>query len=262
MLLLKQVSIVFITSYVLILIFVYFKQESFIFFPVQSDHNTPADGRTQDYTLQRQDNVLRGWLVNPELATNRLVLYYGGNAEDIYYNIDDFSIFPESGALLVNYRGYGGSSGKPGEKELFADALAVYDDSVRRYNPQKIIVMGRSLGSGVAAYVAAQRKVTGVIMITPYDSIAGMARRQFPFLPTSALLRHPFRSIDYVQLITAPSLIIHGGKDTIIPRRNTEKLLEHFRTAPEIVFIEEGDHNDIEQFPQYKKAVHSFIEKN
>jgi len=259
MLILKQICIISAVLYVLVLLFVYFKQESFIFFPTQARHKLPDDSRITEYTLANDKETLKGWLINEQGSKKRLIIYYGGNAEDIFYSIDEFRNFVESGVLLVNYRGYGSSSGKPGEKELFADALAIIDDISKRHSPQKTYLIGRSLGSGVAAYVASHRKIDGVILVTPFDSIESLARRQFPFLPTSHMLKHKFRSSDYVKEIDGPCLVIYGGRDSVIFPASTKRLLAHFKTKPETVFIKDGGHNNIEMFEEYKTALQSFI---
>lgn len=261
MLIYKQVFLISAVFYLTLLLFVYLRQESFIFFPTQGKHQLSDESKNSitEYTFSHTGETLNGWLLNEAAAQNLLIIYYGGNAEDIFYSIAEFNNFDQSAVLFVNYRGYGTSSGKPGEKELFSDALAIIDDVHKRYSPQKTYLMGRSLGSGVAAYIASKREVDGVILVTPYDSIESLARRQFPFLPTTLLLKHKFRSIDYVEKITSPSLVIYGGRDTIVSPRSTEKLLAHFITTPETIFIKEGGHNNIEMFQEYKTALQSFI---
>jgi len=106
-------------------------------------------------------------------------------------------VWPASWSLaLVNYRGYGASEGSPSERALFADALLVLDALRERpdVDPARVALVGRSLGSGVATYVAANRPVAGVALVSPYDSVTALARRQFPWLPIELLLRHPFDS--------------------------------------------------------------------
>lgn len=258
MLLVKQLFFITALFYVIILLFMFFQQKRFIFFPTQTRHAPPPGGT--EFIFEHDNVTLQGWMLQEKFAADRLIIYYGGNAEDIYYATEQFSKYGDTAALLVNYRGYGGSTGTPGEKELFADALAVFDEIVQRHAPEKIFLMGRSLGSGVASYVAANRKVTGTILITPFDSIASIAKRQFPFLPTETLIQHPFRSIDFVQQFTAPTLVIYGGRDTTVLPAQTRKLIEHIKGDTAIVYIEEAEHNNIELFDQYDLAILEFIQ--
>lgn len=247
--------------YAVILLIVFLRQDNFIFFPTQAKHPSPDDKDIMTIGFSHSEETLNGWLVNRKAAQQSLIIYYGGNAEDIFYSIPDFLNYQNCAVLLVNYRGYGSSSGKPGEKEFFEDALAIFDNVSQEYSPNKIFLMGRSLGSGVATYVASRRKIDGVILVTPYDSIKSMARRQFPFLPTSLLLKHPFMSSDYVENITCHCLVIYGGRDDTIPNKNTENLLRYFKVRAEVVRIEEGGHNNIETFEEYRAAIQEFIHK-
>jgi len=125
-----------------------------------------------------------------------LIVYYGGNAEDATGQA--FEPWPAEWALaLVNYRGYGASEGRPSERALCADALVVLDALARRpdVDAARIVLVGRSLGTGVATQVAGQRPVQGVVLISPYDSMVALARDHYPFLPVRWLLRHRFDSV-------------------------------------------------------------------
>lgn len=185
MLLIFQILIFFLAGYLFCVLFMYFRQESFIFLPTKAKHDGHGYDNIIDYQLDQKTALLRGWLVNPQLVQEKLIIYYGGNAEDIFLNIEEFTDI-KAASLFVAYRGYGPSSGVPGEAELFADSLAVIDDIVSRYSPKKIFLIGRSLGSGVACYAAANKEIQGLILITPYDSIENIARLNYPWLPVKA----------------------------------------------------------------------------
>ncbi len=255
----KQLLLILLLFYFFFMVFLYLQQRSFIFFPTKSKHLL-KDSRSSDFTLNSGSATLRGWLINYKYVSQRLIIYYGGNAEDIFYSIDTFNKYDDTASLLVNYRGYGTSSGTPSEESLFADALAIFDEVIKLYNPEKIWLMGRSLGSGVATYVAAKREITGLILITPYDSIESLAKKQYPIMPVSLLLKHKFRSIDYAGKITEPTLIIYGGMDRIVPPASTERLIEHIPARKNIVFIEKAEHNNIEMFDEYDLAIFKFIQ--
>lgn len=254
----KQIVLITALFYIIVLLFLFFQQKKFIFFPTQTKHTSPS-GAIE--FLFNHDNVsLHGWLLQERYAKDRLIIYYGGNAEDIYYAAEQFQEFGDTAALLVNYRGYGASTGSPGEKELFNDAVAVFDEITQRYRPEKIFLMGRSLGSGVASYVAAQRSVTGVILITPFDSIASIAKRQFPYLPIDMVLQHKFLSIDFVEKFTVPSLVIYGGRDTTVLPSQTQKLIDRIKGQTTVVYIDAAEHNNIELFDEYNLAILRFIQ--
>ena len=253
-----QLFCFFLIGYLFLLLFMYLRQGAFIFFPPAARHDRHEYENVVDYHLAQKSVTLRGWLVNPELVRDKLLIYYGGNAEDIFLNIDEF-IGIKAASLFVAYRGYGPSEGTPGEAELFSDSLAVIDDMVSRYSPKEIFLVGRSLGSGVACYAAAKRDVQGGILITPYDSIVNIARSSFPWLPVSLLLKHRFDSVRYLPLITCPLLVIYGGQDRVVPPQRTRRLIEHIMGKKEIVFIDRADHGTIDMFPEYWAALLRFI---
>jgi pimeloyl-ACP methyl ester carboxylesterase len=256
--LLFQMLVFLLIGYSFCLFFMYLRQGSFLFFPTAARHEGHGYENVVDYQLEQGTVTLRGWLVNPGLVREKLLIYYGGNAEDIFLNIDEFKDV-KAASLFVAYRGYGPSDGTPGETELFTDSLAVIDDMVSRYSPKEIFLVGRSLGSGVACYAAAQKEVQGVILITPYDSIGNIARSFYPWLPISLLLKHRFDSIHYLDRIGCSLLVIYGGQDRVVPPERTRNLIDHILGKKEIVLIDRADHGTIDMFPEYWAALLRFI---
>jgi pimeloyl-ACP methyl ester carboxylesterase len=110
--------------------------------------------------------------------------------------------FPDRAIYLLHYRGYGGSSGTPSEKALFADALTLFDEVRTKHS--SVDVVGRSLGSGVAVYVASLRPVARLVLVTPFDSLEGLAALRFPYVPVKWLLRDKFESWRFAPQVTAP----------------------------------------------------------
>ena len=246
--------------YLTFALFLYLRQDYFIFFPVKDSYGDLSGIKNvEEYRIMAGEVELRGWLVNKGFAGEKLVIYYGGNAEDVYWNIMEHYDKKGYAILLVNYRGYGLSGGKCSEKKLFADAELVYDDIARKYRPGKVILYGRSLGSGVAAYLSSVRKTDGIILVSPYDSMVNMAREQFPLFPAGMLLRHRFDSVKYLADYKGPVSIIYGGSDKIIPGRRTKALIENINGQKEVVLIEGADHNDIAGFELYGRTIQEFI---
>ncbi len=258
--LLIQMLFYLLIGYLFLVLFMYLRQESFLFFPPAARHDQHGFVNVVDYHLEQGAAILRGWLVNPGLVREKLLIYYGGNGEDIFQNIDEFRDI-KAASLFVAYRGYGPSYGKPGEPEFFADSLAVIDDVVKRYAPKEIFLIGRSLGSGVACYAASRRDVQGTVLITPYDSIENVARSNYPWLPVSLLLKHRFASIQYLAQIVCPLLVLYGGQDSVVPPERTKNLIDHIVGKRQIVFIERADHGTIDMFPEYWAALLSFINR-
>src|SRR5438309_4536398 len=152
-------------------LFMWFFQERMLFFPRPLDSRPAPRPNVEEVDIVAEDGVkLRGWLVKGEGTPAPLVIYLGGNAEEVSWLVDLADQFAGWSLLLVNFRGYGESEGKPGEKELLDDGLVIYDHAKRRpdVDPQRVVAMGRSLGSGVAVPLAAHRPLRGVILVAPY----------------------------------------------------------------------------------------------
>ena len=182
---------------------VYLAQERLIFYPQPLSEDAARAlertvPRTEAFELAAGDGTrLRGWLVRGQSAHPwPLILYFGGNAEEVSWLLAELSRMPGWAALLVNYRGYDLSQGRPSQAALFRDALALYDKVVQRaeVDPGRVVVIGRSLGTGVATYLASQRPVAGVVLVSPFDNMVEVARGVYPFLPVDLLLRHRFES--------------------------------------------------------------------
>jgi len=200
-------------------LFMWFFQERMLFFPRPLDSRPASRPNVEEVDIVAAGGVkLRGWLVKGDGAPAPLVIYFGGNAEEVSWLVDLADQFAGWSLLLVNYRGYGESEGKPGEKELLEDGLMIHDYAKGRLdvNSGRIVAMGRSLGSGVAVHLAAHRRLRGVLLVSPYDSIVAVAKRHYPFLPVSLMLRHRFDSLARVPQIEAPLLCLVASQDRII----------------------------------------------
>ena len=205
--------------------------------------------------LAPDGTTLHGWYVTT--GDHRpLVIYYGGNGERMAYSVDAMRQLGDFNWLFVDYRGYGRSGGVPGEQVLKSDALFIFDTltATGSMQPGDTHLMGRSLGTGIALSVAAQREVASVVLITPYDSLAAVAGTHYPFYPTNWLLRHPFRSVDLAPLITAPVLVIQASNDVIIPHQHTKTLFEAFTGPGQYRVIEGTSHNRM-----YNTAFYSVV---
>ena len=172
--------------------------EKFIFHPRKNHPLVVREWKECELNLNLNTQNLQGWLVhNEEIDSNSpFIIYYGGNAEDISLNLNDLSSIHASSFLLMNYRGYGGSSGKPTQKHLFEDALAIYDNVVKKHSihPSRVYLLGRSIGSSIASYVASQRKVGGLILVTPFDSLEHLVRKLFRWIPIGWLFKNSFNT--------------------------------------------------------------------
>jgi len=220
-------------------------QRSLIYFP------QPSSNRDSSASIALQVNTGSVRVSTLPHAGPEALIYFGGNAEDVSQDMPDLSAtFPNEAIYLLHYPGYGGSTGRPSEKAIFADALALYD-SVHADHP-KIVVVGRSLGTGVAVYLASVRPVSRLVLVTPYDSLGDVAAQNYPFLPVRWLLRDKYDSWRYAPQVTAPTRIIVAGNDEIIPRSSTDLLRTRFKAGIVSSVVVPGvGHNSISDSSDY-----------
>jgi len=245
-------------------VLIYFLQERLIFFPqpvAQDPLQANPGAAIEEVSLVTADQVrLRGWLVKATPTPAPLLLYFGGNAEEVSWLASTADRYAGWSLLLFNYRGYGRSEGKPGETELFADALQIHDYAAKRAQGGRVAVMGRSLGSGVAVYLAAQRPVAGVILVSPYDSIESVAQGVYPFLPISLMLKHRFDSLSRAPGIKAPLLCLVASGDRVIPRPHSERLYAAWGGPRQWREIRPADHDSLAGEPEYWRAIAAFLD--
>jgi uncharacterized protein len=248
-------------GYILICALLYFGQERSIFFPRPNDVQLRQQYAAQRIEIETPDATLEGWWIeNLQATTPAVVLHFGGNAEDVLYTASEASKIDARALVVVNFRGYGGTPGKPGQKALYDDGLAIYDYVIERGVPaEHIVVMGRSLGSGVASMLAGTRPVGAAILITPYDTLAAVAAGHYPFLPVRLLLRHPFPSTDWASRTRAPALILAAEHDDVVPATHAQKLFEVWAGAKQIHVLARTGHNDIETHPDYYRLINEFL---
>lgn len=263
-----RLAVVFVAAYLIIVLFFYFYQDDLLFFsqPIESESIAKINNdykNVENIKIKTSDgNALSGWFVkNSKLEKSPLIIYFGGNAEEVSHLIYESDNVSGWSLALTNYRGYGLSTGKPNEKNLFSDALNIYNYYSKRedVDASKIVVMGRSVGTGVAVYLAANREVEKVILVTPYDSMISVAKNHYSFLPISLILRNRFDSISRVPHINVPMLALIADNDTTIPPQLAKRLVDKWRGKCTMQIIKGADHNSISQKILYWKYINEFL---
>jgi pimeloyl-ACP methyl ester carboxylesterase len=237
--------------YVAACIALFLGQRSMIYYPpAQATLAAPLVS-----TLEAPGAVLR--VSERPLAGRQAVIYFGGNAEDVSTSLPLLAqAFPRHALYLLHYRGYAGSTGSPTEADLVADALLLFD-RVAAYHPE-IVVVGRSLGSGVALQLASRRPVHRLVLVTPYDSILELAGRQFPWVPVRWLLKDRYESGLYAAKIEVPTVVLAAENDEVIPAWSTQRLVSRFAPGVASVRVIPGaGHNTISASPAYVAALAS-----
>jgi uncharacterized protein len=233
----------------------YYSQDSLLYFPTPA---APSEN-IEKFTLKNERLQLKGLVINPNKAN--ALIYFGGNGEAIEHLAGFFkTTLPDTTVYLLPYRGYGGNPGKPSEAALFSDALALYDQIAPHHI--RLRTMGRSLGSGVASYLASQRNIDKLILVTPYDSILNVAQKHYPLFPIPWLLKDPYESWRFSPKITADVLVLIAGNDETIPRERTDNLLRHFiMQKPQVRVFKDADHVSISDVSGYNQAISKFVEE-
>lgn len=240
----------------------------FIFHPCQTHSIFSKMWKKSELTLHLNNQHLQGWLIKNErpeyaqLKEGPFIIYYGGNAEDISLNLSYIEEVNAASFLFMNYRGYGGSSGQPTEQGLLEDALSIYDYVVKEYHisPSNIYLIGRSLGSSIASYVASQRRVGGLILVTPFDSIENLVKKLFRWLPFIGwFFRDCFNTHKHLTQVDCEVLVLAAEKDEIIPESCLQPLIASYRHRLSLVTIKNADHQDIGEYEAYYDAINQFL---
>lgn len=243
-------SVLFIYLSVALLLFLL--QRNFLYYPTQaSEHQYDV------IQYETNDVVLNVIVLNQ--GKDEAILYFGGNGEAVVGNayffnktLSDYTIY------LVNYRGYGASTGKPTEANLYLDAHYIYDQIKSQH--KSISVMGRSLGSGVATYLASTRSINKMILITPYDSIEAIAQKQYPIFPITLLLKDKYDSLSRINSISADTLVLLAEHDAIIPLANSQRLIDAFPASQvKVGVIKDTGHNSISGETEYYDLLQQFL---
>jgi len=256
----KIVFILIIVIYAAAMSYMYLTQNSQVF---NKDAITPMPDfkleNTEKISLHVRDNVvLDGVYKHAKNEDAPLLIYFGGNADDAtrillhVKNLTDFDI------ISFNYRGYMKSTGEPSEINLFSDALTIFDTYAQ---DKKVILIGRSLGTGVATYLASKRDIKGLILITPYDSIVAIAKKKYPFLPIDLLLRHKFESTTYMLHVKSPVSIIEVKDDDVTPLYHLNQLLKTIPNLSLHVRLEDTTHGDVLTHPKFEESLINMIKE-
>lgn len=231
----------------------YITQRSMLYFPTAESQHTSAAA----FYLSADGVRLKIWHV--ARGADTAVVYFGGNAEDVAWNIDGLAAtLPSADLYLVNYRGYGGSEGAPTENALLADAEAVFDHVRARH--REVAVIGRSLGTGVAMHVAAVRPVSKLVLVTPYDSIENLAKAYLSLFPVTWLLHDRYDSLGRAERVHAPILVLLAAEDRVIARSHSQRLIDALAAGQaEVQTIAGTTHDSIGAAPQYHAALAAFL---
>jgi len=244
--------------YLCVVVYIYITQDEKVFQPNLIENREPISLKNvENLSFEVKKNiVLDGVYKKANKENAPLLIYFGGNADDATRILLHAKSLKEFDIVSFNYRGYVRSEGKPSEKAIFSDALKIYDKFAKNKNA---IVMGRSLGTGVATYLASRRPIKGVILITPYDSIASIGQKIYPYLPVYFLSKHKFESIKYILDVKAPVGLIEVVNDETIPKYHFDKLREKVPNLALHVELNNTTHAEVLTHPDFEKSIKDII---
>lgn len=251
--------------YIMIGVALYFLQDKFIFHPkkLSADYIYSFDipFRQIDLPVTATKNLSIVQFTVPDSIRKGIVLYFHGNRE----NINRYAPFAKNftrnnyEVWMMDYPGYGKSTGKRKEKILYEDALTFYKMALSRMASEHIIIYGKSLGTGIAAQLASVRDCKKLILETPYYSMDALAKHYFFLYPVVPMSKFAMPTYKHFEYIKAPISIFHGTKDRVIPYKHAKKLAA-LKQGSELITIEKGRHNNLNDFPLYQQKIDSLLQ--
>lgn len=261
-----KLLLLLVLAYAAIAAALFFSQTSIIFPTRLVPPAGPLPPQAERLELTAPDGVrLEGVLIPASRAgagEKVAILGFAGNASNAAA-IAEFlaALYPEHRVIGFHYRGYRPSGGTPSAAALLDDAPIIYDLVRERLRPDRIVGVGISIGSGVAAGLAARRPLDGLVLVTPFDSVRSVAQGQFPWLPVSLLIRHDLPSADVLARSDVPVAIVAADRDRVIPPRNTRALAKVVRNLVHDVSLADAQHNDIAYHPHFERSMRTALER-
>lgn len=252
--------------YVAICAFLYFKQETLLFYPekLPADYQFRFPGQYREYSIAAPDGARLNGLLFQTSSSKGLVFFLHGNGGSLAGWGGVAAIYTQLGydVFLLDYRGYGKSQGHiSSQAQLFGDVEAAYNQLKNFYPENKIVIAGYSVGTGPAAWLAARHQPRQLLLHAPYYSMADMAAhtiRLWPILP-GWLLRYPLATNEYVRQVSAPVGLFHGDRDEVIPYQSSVRLRALLKPGDQFITIRGGGHNGLLAQPQYQQAIRGLL---
>ena len=249
--------------YTLILIFIYFYQRNLLYHPNENNYlDDNIEFNYEEVRIETENNIeLKSWFINKDLKKNKTLVFFHGNAGNLLNRVHKLNKLNklDINILIVSWRGFSGNYGKPTEKNLYFDA----NQSIKWLNDRgikndRIILYGESLGTGVAVESAKNNSFNSVILESPFTSITNAAKIYYPYLPVNLLLKDKYDSLNKIDKITDPVLIMHGMQDNVVPFSMGVELFNK-ANQPKYSFFPEDDDHMMNYNDQLISKIKSFI---
>ena len=262
---LKWTLIILLLAYLAVCLFYFLFQKRFIFvrYGLSGKYKFKLDADFKEIILHSPDNeslhAIHMYVEEPK----GLLIYFHGNTGSLKRWAKIAATFTEYGydVLAPDYRGYGKSTGSPSEKFLIKDAEQFYRYALEHYNEEKIVLYGRSLGSGVAVQLAQGKKARLLMLETPFASLMDVVKSLLPFLPFKYLLKEEFNSFEYINNVDMPIVIMAGSKDSLVPYRSSVRLFSRISKRENAFFytFKQGEHNTLASFRKFHRVMDEYL---
>lgn len=241
-----------------------FLQEKIMFFPsvLEQDYQYQFNHNFEELNLNTEDGAKLNAIHFKVEKPKGVVLYFHGNAGDLsrWGTIAEFFVEKRYDVLIMDYRTYGKSTGKLSEAVFYSDAQLFYNYLKEHYDEKDITLYGRSLGTGVATYLASKNKPKQLILETPYYSILDVAKDRFPIFPVEKLLKYKFPTHQFIKDVSCLITIFHGTNDQVVPYTSAKKLFEESsKVKTTFITIDGGAHNNLINFEAYHQQIEKVL---
>ena len=253
-------------AYFIIVLFTYLYQRKLLYHP--SENNYTGDQIEFEYKevfiVVDKDIKIKSWFLKKDLKKNKTILYFHGNAGDLTNRIHKLNELKKLNVniLIISWRGFSGNPGKPTEENLYNDARksAVWLNNYGIKN-KNIILYGESLGTGIATELGQDNSFSGIVLESPFTSIADAAKIYYPYLPIDLLIKDRYDSLKKIKNINIPILVMHGKKDDVVPFKMGAELFEK-ANQPKFSYFSENDDHMMEFNDQLMNALRKFLDFN
>ena len=254
----------FLLLYLLLGWIFYANQDRFIFraHVIQTDETLKINSPHQELSIpiDQQDTLQLVLFKTSRTPARGVVLYFHGNRENVEWYAPQADLFTQEGyeVMMMDYPGYGKSRGERTENKIYQWATWVYQLARKKYDAKQIILYGKSLGTGVASYLASKKDCNQLILETPYSNFPAVFSHYMPIYPFKTLLHYQFPTEQYLQQVDVPIRIVHGTSDFVISHRQAIQLTKR-KKGIELLLIKDGSHNNLFNFQQARSTLRQWL---
>lgn len=242
----------------------YLLQEKLIFLPskLPVDYSYSFTQPFEEIFITTTDGAVLNGIHFKQEQPEGVIVYYHGNAGDLsrWGDIALFFVEKNYDVIIMDYRTYGKSTGKLSEEALYNDGQLFYEYALEHYDESVITLYGRSLGTGIAAWVASENKPFQLILETPFYSLLDLGKSRFPYLPVQWFLKYPLKTYEYISEVSCPIAFFHGTDDTVVPYNSGLRLFNSVAVDKNSFYsIKGGQHNNLKEFQVYRDGIQEIL---